>query len=483
MANYNSAGIYTERLPGGSVPVAGVPTATLVVYAYFPDGLEKDTTVITSWPEFERKFGGVNANSDAGFAIRGFFDNGGQRVIPFRVCAANAAKASVMADTTAGWRIDALYKGAKYTNFSVVLAANADTTTNFDITVKDTNSTILEVWANVSFASTDTGLPTYVTSKVNPYSAYINFVKLGGTTPTAGTKTLAGGTDGTALATADIVTACGAGNLDRVIDENIILIAPDNPEAAVVNAMIAYATTRKDCFVIACPAATDITIALAQTWWGNITRSQKSAAYWPYITIYDELRKTKRNINPVGHLAGIYARTDANKNVGKNPAGTVDGALQGIVDLAYVTNLGERDTLYGSKINPLIKSSGTGMCVWGARTGTTDPEWIYINHERLFQFVEKALYKATPWIAFENNTDTLRLRVYSQVNGFLSGLHNDGYFAGKTPSESFFVICDRSNNPDDSVARGELIVDVGIAPAKPAEFIRLRFRQKTLTGK
>ena len=99
----------------------------------------------------------------------------------------------------------------------------------------------------------------------------------------------------------------------------------------------------------------------------------------------------------------------------------------------------------------------------------------------MFIFCEWSVYAAIWWVAFENNTPGTRARVKAQLDAFLLRLHNQGYFAGTTPDESFQVICDTSNNPPESVNAGELIVDVAIAPGKPAEFIILRFKQKINT--
>jgi phage tail sheath protein FI len=84
------------------------------------------------------------------------------------------------------------------------------------------------------------------------------------------------------------------------------------------------------------------------------------------------------------------------------------------------------------------------------------------------------------WVNFENNTADLQLQVFTQMYSLFLGWHNEKYFAGKTPAESFFIVCDGSNNTEDSEGDGELIIDYGIAPSKPAEFIRHRLRQKTL---
>jgi phage tail sheath protein FI len=95
-------------------------------------------------------------------------------------------------------------------------------------------------------------------------------------------------------------------------------------------------------------------------------------------------------------------------------------------------------------------------------------------------FVEKSVYNATWWVVFENNGPGLWARIKVQLDSFLSNLFTDGYFAGTVPSDGYFVICDETNNSQASIDAGEVIVDVGIAPNTPAEFLVFRFSQKTL---
>jgi len=214
----------------------------------------------------------------------------------------------------------------------------------------------------------------------------------------------------------------------------------------------------------------------------DLQRNSKWVAmYWPWVRVADPLADNRLiTFPPLAHVAGIYARTDSQRNVGKSPGGSVDGALRFLAGLEMNPTQGERDFVYPARINPLISSVSTGLAVWGVRTTSLQSDWRYINARRLFMFVEKSVFNSTSWIVFENNGPALWSKIKSQIQSFLNGLFNDGLFAGSTPSEAFFVIVDGSNNDEDSINQGQVIIDVGIAPNRPAEFVRFRFQQKTL---
>lgn len=208
--------------------------------------------------------------------------------------------------------------------------------------------------------------------------------------------------------------------------------------------------------------------------------SKWAALYWPWVKVADPLSNNRPlTMPPLGHVAGVYARTDNTRNVGKSPGGTVDGQLRFLLGLEYNSTQGERDLVYPNKINPLISSAQTGLAVWGVRTISPTSDWRYINARRLFMFLEKSVFEATHWIVFENNGPGLWTRIKAQVEGFLKSLYNENYFAGNSPAQAFFVIVDESNNPPESIDAGQVIIDVGVAPNKPAEFVRFRFQQKT----
>jgi hypothetical protein len=107
-------------------------------------------------------------------------------------------------------------------------------------------------------------------------------------------------------------------------------------------------------------------------------------------------------------------------------------------------------------------------------------EYPYIQGRRTMMFVQKSVFNSTHSHVFKNNGAGLWNAISSQVGSFLLGLHRSGYFAGATASESYFVVCDRTINPQDVVDRGICYCDVGIATNKPAEFIVFRFSQKAI---
>jgi phage tail sheath protein FI len=314
------------------------------------------------------------------------------------------------------------------------------------------------------------------------------------------TKSYTVGTDGTFDATnygRDQFTTPGALQtayqgvyaLDR-IEEIMQVVVPDFAgDETITGDLLDYADSRAalpqggDRFIIlTVPVGSSAQEAV--DWFKfTLTRFSKYAAlYWPWVKVADPTSNNRPlTMPPMGHIAGIYARTDATKNVGKSPGGTVDGALRFLTGLEVETTQGERDLVYPNKINPLISGPQTGLAVWGVRTISNESEWRYINARRLFMFLERSIFNATHWIVFENNGAGLWGRIKVQLNGFLTALHGEGYFAGTTPAESFFVIVDDSNNDASTIEAGQVIIDVGIAPNKPAEYIRFRMQQISLT--
>jgi phage tail sheath protein FI len=267
----------------------------------------------------------------------------------------------------------------------------------------------------------------------------------------------------------------------NLVDEMMQLIIPDFAgNTSVMTDMVAYAASRGDIFCIfATPSGMTAQEAAD---FQQITFNQKSeyaAMYWPWVVVQNPLSSLQTlTVPPLGHIAGIYARTDNNKNVSKAPAGTVDGALLGILGLERNPTQGDRDTVYPARVNPLINTPGTGLAVWGARTMTplTDAT-IYIQAVRLFMFVSKSLLNSMQNYIFESISGSLYNTIKTQCNTFLINLYNQGYFAGSSPSAAFQVICDISNNPISVQDQGQVIVDVGIAPTKPAEFLIIRISQ------
>jgi phage tail sheath protein FI len=211
-------------------------------------------------------------------------------------------------------------------------------------------------------------------------------------------------------------------------------------------------------------------------WRMNITGfdSSYAAMYYPWIQVEDPVSGKPMLMPPSGHMAGVWARNDNTRGVHKAPANEV---VQGATGLEYKTTNGEQDVLNPIGVNCIRAFPGRGIRVWGARTLSSDPAWRYINVRRLFNYVEKSIEGATQWVVFEPNDPKLWARVRRDVSAFLRVTWQEGALFGLSPEEAFFVKCDEENNPRESRDMGRLIIDIGLCPVMPAEFVIFRISQ------
>jgi len=199
--------------------------------------------------------------------------------------------------------------------------------------------------------------------------------------------------------------------------------------------------------------------------------------YFPWLYVADPMnpKADLALVPPSGHMAGIWARTDAKRGVHKAPANeTVAGAL----NLAYRVTSPEQAQLNSLGVNCIRFFSTEGMLVWGARTlAEESSEWRYLNVRRLVIMIEESIKRATRWVVFEPNDPTLWKTIRSEISGFLMNIYRDGALMGATADEAFFVKCDSETNPQESIDMGQVITVIGIAPVKPAEFIIFKIGQ------
>ncbi len=128
-------------------------------------------------------------------------------------------------------------------------------------------------------------------------------------------------------------------------------------------------------------------------------------------------------------------------------------------------------------VNCIRAFPGRGIRVWGARTISSDTLWKYVNVRRLFIFLEESIEESTQWVVFEPNDQKLWARVRQTINQFLTRVWKDGALFGSTPEEAFFVKCDETTMTQDDIDNGRLIIMIGVAPVKPAEFVIFRIAQ------
>jgi hypothetical protein len=201
-----------------------------------------------------------------------------------------------------------------------------------------------------------------------------------------------------------------------------------------------------------------------------------------YNSIKAQLDAFSVQINPSGAMAGIYARVDNERGVWKAPANVGVRSITG--PSINVTN-SEQDDLNvdatsGKSINVIRSFTGRGTIVWGARTlAGNDNEWRYINVRRLFTYVEESVQEATAFVVFEPNTANTWQRVIGMIQAFLTGLWRDGALAGATTKDAFFVRCGIGvTMTAQDILEGRMIVEIGMAAVRPAEFIILKFEHK-----
>ena len=203
-----------------------------------------------------------------------------------------------------------------------------------------------------------------------------------------------------------------------------------------------------------------------------------AAFYYPWIKVDNPLTSGPADaeimVPPSGHIAGVWSRVDDTRGVWKAPANeVVRGALSTELDITK----GEQSLLNPIGINCIRPFGTRGIRVWGARTLASDTDWTYVNVRRLFNMIETAIMEGTQFAVFEPNDQKLWAGLSRTISSFLRGLWRDGALFGATADQAFFVKCDAETNPPDSIDQGKVVVEVGIAPVKPAEFVIFRISQ------
>ncbi|NOS89437.1 MAG: phage tail sheath family protein [Methylococcaceae bacterium] len=223
--------------------------------------------------------------------------------------------------------------------------------------------------------------------------------------------------------------------------------------------------------------------------------NKNAAFYFPWIEVIDpavELQDQDpaRNVEkkyrgrvfipPSGHVAGIYARTDAERGVHKAPANV---AISGALNVKYYLSKIHQERLNPQGVNCIRNINGS-IQVWGARTiGPEEhPEWKYINVRRVMLFLRDSIDHGTQWVVFEPNDIALWGKIRRNVTAFLTNVWRSGALFGATPEEAFYVKCDAELNPPEVRDLGQVITEIGVAIVRPAEFVIFRISQSNGTN-
>jgi uncharacterized protein len=209
---------------------------------------------------------------------------------------------------------------------------------------------------------------------------------------------------------------------------------------------------------------------------GGARDSSYGAIYFPWIDVgaTDDDGDTVY-IPPSGHIAGVFARVDAERGVHKAPANEV---IRGAIGVQALVSRADQAGLNPDDINVIRKFDGN-ITIWGAHTlaGKENAEWRYVNVRRLFNFLRESIDEGTQWVVFEPNAPELWSKIRRNVGAFLTNTWASGALFGTTPEEAFYVRCDESTNPPEVRDAGQVVTEIGVAVVKPAEFVVFRISQ------
>lgn len=208
--------------------------------------------------------------------------------------------------------------------------------------------------------------------------------------------------------------------------------------------------------------------------WRNQFNSSYAALYFPWVLVPDPLllnNEVVRRIPPSGHAAGICALTDTTVGVFKAPA---NAELQWALDVSADVTPEMQGFLNPLGVNCIRMFRGRGIRIYGARTLSSETNWMFLNVRRLMCMIEQALEMALQWAVFEPNNFYLWHKITLSANNFLNELWKQGALVGNTAAEAFFVQCNQKTNPLETTSQGQMLAVIGVAPARPAEFVVFR---------
>ena len=307
----------------------------------------------------------------------------------------------------------------------------------------------------------------------------------GGNTKITATGALNSGLD-------DLVSGYGLFENDTNVDVDFLLMGSakegESATRALATKLIAVAEKRKDAVAFISPYraamiadnpnqdTVDIILPDATitdnviNFFEPMTSSSYAVFDSGYKYMFDRFANTFRYIPLNGDIAGLCARTDINQFPWFSPAGTARGAILNAIKLAYNPSKDDRDRLYSSRINPVIFSPGSGIILYGDKTGFAKASaFDRINVRRLFIFLEDAISAAAKDQLFEFNDEITRTNFVNIVEPFLRDVQ------AKRGIQDYVVICDETNNTAAIIDANEFVADIYIKPARSINFIGLNF--------
>ncbi len=517
-------GVYVEELPSGVRTITGVATSITGFVGRTAMGTD-EATVINSFADFERRFGGIDPAYPVSYSVRDFFANGGAQAVIVRLYKKKAGEGvndfarisltnlDLLAASRGGWgnalrvRIDDKVSTDIATRYG--LAA----TDLFNLTVRNATSGAMETFLNVTVKES----PRRIDRVLLNESALLR----AGTTmpgtlvppkhadaPAAGKTFWTDDNCSAPVKTAD--AAADSEPLDaatyqgsdadktglfalRDVDLfNLLCIPPDTREGdtdkAVYSTALDFCVQRRALLIVDPPASWQSANDIVKNNNAALTdlaltgeRARNAALFFPRLIEADPRRSGQLDtFAPSGALAGLMARTDTRRGIWKAPAG-VDAALAGVQALSVGLTNEENGQLNPQGVNCLRTFPIIGNIAWGARTmrgaDLLADEYKYIPVRRTALYIEESLYRGLQWVVFEPNDEPLWAQIRLNAGAFMHNLFRQGAFQGSSPRDAYFVKCDKETTTQNDINLGIVNVVVGFAPLKPAEFVIIKLQQ------
>ena len=490
-------GVYVEEVASGVRTIAGVATSIGLFIGWTKRGPTDAATRIFSFADYERTYGGLDLDSALGYAVKQFFDNGGSDAYVIRIVRVKTETITTELPVAAtgtkdGTTFTATSVGEWAKAYAVKITHRTDPDDTAEIIARfklevtlgeDEGAPVIESFENLSADPAD---PNFVETAVNRRSKIIT-VDAAAAAPGDDTVKLESGDDGKRLEPNDgefesrVLAQFAETGIAANLDLFNLVCVPGETTAATIQDLQTACAAQRAFLVVDAPAATD-DAAMAEGVTDYVgPKASYSALYFPWVKAPDPLQRGAiRAFPPCGYVAGIMARTDAQRGVWKAPAGTEAG-VSGAVGFDQPLNDARNGRLNLLGVNCLRTMPVYGNLVWGARTLEGDnnrgSEWKYVPVRRMALFLEESLFRGTQWVVFEPNDEPLWSQIRLNIGAFMQTLFRQGAFQGTTPREAYFVKCDRTTTTQDHINRGIVNIHVGFAPLKPAEFVVLHIQQ------
>ena len=515
MPAYLHPGVYIEETPSGANVIASVSSSTALFVGAITKGSIGEATLITQWENYQDQFGGILDTDTAvqgdamGHSVSAFFQNGGSKAYIVRLAntgflTATGDEQLASAIVGSAFTFNALNAGV-WGDALRVQISEASGVYSLDIGTGDGADFVsLESYSDINVD--DEADAKFLLNQINGISSLVTVsldteIPTPHALPTSGTTTvtLAGGDDGAAIVSgtepagsepeltsyADVFSAAL-----KLRDISIICLPGQfwNGSNSIVSAAIAHCEAIKNrMLIIDLTSTTELDDAADVTALSLPTQTYV-ATYYPWVVASNPYYNAETNptvpstvlVPPCGYAAGMWAKVDSKRGIWKAPAGVGTGLL-GVAGLEYTVSDDEQDFLNPAGVNALRNLPGYGSVIWGARTLSTnvEPEWRYIPVRRTALFIEESLYNGIQWAVFEGNNHVLWSSLRANIEAFMNRLFRAGAFQGESTSDAYFVRCGLGDTMTQTdIDKGQVIVLVGFAPLKPAEFVILRLQQK-----